>query len=428
MRKILLIAMVFIFAVGMYPVMVQGATSQPAFIVDYQLDRKAEIEAISTGEYAVCVAEYTNQDIKITAKSDNANWFLGYFCDFDAESHKFIKLRIRNECPGDTFEVWASKATSGNYEIRLDLWKVDPNSSQYKEYIFDISENIGSGSWAGQIKRIRLDFIVSPNPNKDQYIYLDYFAVFNSKAEAEAFNIDQWEAANPPGSNTPALPVSNGYPSFLLDFKAKNKSDIEKLVASAPGDCTVEFLEDALCATASVNNANWRYGINVDVHTALTQYVKVRLKNETSGTKFEFWTSSTTNTTYLPVGIQMPISTKDTEYKEYIFKLSDYLTQGLYINNLGTLRIDFSETPRPSTGEKFYIDYIAFFATKEEAEHFHIVEYRAGTWKPLTPTTTGGGSTTSPITFDFLPIYFIAIPAAVVMVFAITRKRRCVRS
>ncbi|NLK38703.1 MAG: hypothetical protein GX303_00440, partial [Clostridiales bacterium] len=224
-------------------------------------------------------------------------------------------------------------------------------------------------------------------------------------------------------------PVSDGYPSVLFDFKAKNKEEIEKKVASNPVDCTIEFLEDALLATSTVNNANWRYGLNADVHIALAQYVKFRIKNETASEEFEMWYHPEINNTSMPGSFRMPISTKDTEYKEYIFKMTDCVASGMYVRNLGTLRIDFAEAPRPATGEKFYIDYIAFFATQEEAEHFNIVEYRAGTWKPLTPgtteTTTATGGTTTPPTFDALPVYIMtAIPAAALITFAFRAKRR----
>ena len=118
------------------------------------------------------------------------------------------------------------------------------------------------------------------------------------------------------------------------------------------------------------------------------EWIKFRIKNLSEATMFEFHFSSTATEDKITAATctHFPISSGDTEYKEYIYNIKEAnlasqnvnedvnLEKSVWDGKISTLRFDCmwkaepsGQMPKFSTME---IDYIAFFETKEDAEAF----------------------------------------------------------
>jgi len=116
-------------------------------------------------------------------------------------------------------------------------------------------------------------------------------------------------------------------------------------------------------------------------------WVKMRIKNLSEATQFEMHFASTATNDGITAATctHYPISSKDTEFKEYIFNIKDAnlssqvvnevtLEESVWKGNISTLRFDCMWMAEPSgqmpKGSAMEIDYIAIFDTKEAAEAY----------------------------------------------------------
>lgn len=419
MKKSILSLLVVIFLLAglfTFSFPVSAAGGAPVFVADFSAARDYGNNLnLFSSERGGCEISYGDDSLKATATVDNANWFLGCNANFTANSNQYAKFRIKNETAADTFEIWASAdpIPTNALEKQVQFWEISKNDSEFKEYVFKIEDNTVGGKWdSGDIKRLRIDFVVNPNPSKSQTVYIDYFAVFNSQEDANSFNIDTWEAANPPAADNRAK-NANGNPTLIFDFSLANKDAIAayfttKLADFRPDNQT--WTENYFEMKAWADQTNWSFRTKIDKNAQDIQWVVARIKNGSGANQLEFFGARATleQSKVLSVNVQYPISTYDSDFKTYIFNMADWCNLvsnniGVWAGTINELRFDFSDVKdtaserRATTNETFAYDYVAFFTTEHEAKSFDISAYRKGTYVYTNPTGNTPG-TTSPVT------------------------------
>lgn len=378
------------------------ADGEPKYIIDFSSERANDLaekfQFYAPGE---CTMELLDYSAKFTATKDTANWFLSTNADFKADDTRFVKMRIKNGTDGNSFEFWASSNPwIKNLEISIQLYEISTKDSAWKEYVFEINDDaMVQGKWEGDIKRLRIDFPVNPNPRVGESVEVDYIAFFGTEAEANDFDIGAWEAAHPARfSCYEGLDLTKADPSYILDLREANKAALEAATCIPLGASqgTLTYTDTYATFTASQNNANpgWGFKAPEYLDTNACRYIKICIKNNSKVPGFEMWHSffREATGTQMRKNIVIPISTEDTEFQTYIIKLDDAYSGNTatapWYGRLGVFRLDFVDSLntmtqsgqiiRAQTGESVDVQYVAYFATQEQAEAFDILKYRAG--------------------------------------------------
>ena len=117
------------------------------------------------------------------------------------------------------------------------------------------------------------------------------------------------------------------------------------------------------------------------------EWIKLRIQNHSEAPMFEMHFASTASGDGITAETctHFPISTKDTEYKEYVFNVKEYNLQSQSVNgitleksvwdgSISRVRLDCMWIAEPSgqvpKGSTMDIDYVAFFDTEEDAKAF----------------------------------------------------------
>lgn len=323
-----------------------------------------------------------------TDATDN-NMFITYSAPFKAEEVNYVKVRLKNNSSGDTFKLeFGADAMTKTLGINVECWQIRTNEDQWCEYIFPVAENITSGKWEGDINTLRCHFVVNPALAAGESVSVDYIALFDTEENAKNFDIAAWEAANP-AKELPEGSNPNAYPSEIIDF---TKEADQKRIAFNSTHVETTFTAEGVVATAA-NGTTPSSLFKVDMTSYDSAYVKIKVKNtsSTAGIKIGFcgnFVEESLNGHTERSENFLPLDTNMTEFKEYIFKWSDYKREGVawdYVGRMNMMRIDWMRAganERATKGESTVVEYIAFFATKEQAESFDITAYRAGIFKP----------------------------------------------
>ena len=117
-----------------------------------------------------------------------------------------------------------------------------------------------------------------------------------------------------------------------------------------------------------------------NVEAAKAQWIKMRIKNLSSAKVFEFhFASSETEDKITGASCtHFPISSNDTEFKEYVFNIAEYNKKknsaSVWEGNISQIRLDYMWIAEPSgqipTGSQMIVDYVAFFETEEDAKTY----------------------------------------------------------
>lgn len=368
-----------------------AASTDTTLMLDFKASRYYELPFDSHSNN-VLDYEWSEECIKATANTENANGLLGFYIDMNAEDAKWIRVRVKNETLGEDLEMFysANHEAHAAHEIELNL-KMSYEDKEFKEYVVSIESILTNGKWEGNLQRIGIGFAEGPRPAKGESISIDYIAFFKTEAEAKNFDPAAWRTANPA-----KVQVTTDAPTHIVDFSAANEAAIRETFNQNPADCTIEFLEDALKATATKESSNWAIGQNVNFNAQDARYVKMRIKNPSDGGVFEMWISTIQSGNYR-LQFQAPIKTGTTSFDEYVFDMQEYMlysSGSLWVGDIARVRYDFSENPRVTTGATFEIDYIAFFSTKEAADKFDINEWRKTGGATAVETITAAPETT----------------------------------
>ena len=204
------------------------------------------------------------------------------------------------------------------------------------------------------------------------------------------------------------LPVTvsaAGAPATVFDFGTEEKFDehLENL-ANAPEECEIDWDKNMFHMTSIGKDP--RVSINlVDDEVMCEDYpwMKIGVLNPSDTTVFEmhFKTYEMPNINGT-TAIHFPISSKDTARKDYVVNVAERnlatapelnpteaseMVDSVWEGTLEYIRLDCLFFGKPSgevpEGTEFYVDYVAFFATKADAEAFDITAYRT---KPITTT------------------------------------------
>ena len=176
--------------------------------------------------------------------------------------------------------------------------------------------------------------------------------------------------------------------TYVMDF-----NDAISLPIMGFKDCELSHEEDHLHITSLNGPENGgggdvyiNYGVNIPDADA-AQWMKLRIMNSSSAPTLEMHFASTASGDIITgaTSTHFPVTTFDNDFKEYVFNIKDYNLQKMRIGTpaaekslwegaVNQVRLDpmFVDGPggKTPTGSEFKIDYVAFFATEQEANAY----------------------------------------------------------
>lgn len=395
MKRMFACLLTLLVLMSTFVISTSAASTDTLLMLDFKASRYYELPFDSHSNNVLDYV-WNEECIKATANTENANGLLGFYIDMNAEDAKWIRVRVKNETLGEDLEMFysAKHEAHAGHEIELNL-KMSYEDKEFKEYIVSTESILTNGKWEGNLQRIGVGFAEGPRPAKGESISIDYIAFFKTEAEAKAFDPAAWRTANPA-----KVQVTSDAPTHIVDFSLANEEAIRATFNQNPADCTIEFAENSIIATATKESSNWAIGQNVSFNAQDAGYVKMRVKNPTEGESFEMWISVIESGHYR-LQFQAPIKTGQTDFVEYTFAMQDYMLYAkgsLWVGDIQRVRYDFSENPRSAAGATFEIDYIAFFSTKEAADKFDIDAWRKNGGAAAETTAAPETTTAAPVT------------------------------
>jgi len=168
--------------------------------------------------------------------------------------------------------------------------------------------------------------------------------------------------------------------------------DDNPFVKESMGNCEAAYTATSALITTTdgvdaEHNGDPHINVDVDDFDSKYEWVKLRIKNLSDATQFEIHFISTATDGKLTGEscTHFPISTRDTEYKEYIYNVKEQnlasqsvngltLTESKWSGTISNVRLDCMWMAEPSgqmpKGSQMEIDYVAFFETEEDAKAY----------------------------------------------------------
>jgi hypothetical protein len=205
LKKILIMSMITCMSVFLIPALAFAGAP-----LEWQFNKDGDSEGWepSKGRFA----EFAVKGGSLTAEVAHKDpYFVRGGNEFDASTHKYLILNVKNETNGKVIGVfWGTKDNPGFAGARTKNFNVE-QSKAFKQYVVDMSEH---KEWKGTITDLRLDI---PNnvPSAEGKFAIDYI-VFSDKPELKA------KEAPKPAPSAPAANPKTGdaglMPYLLLAF------------------------------------------------------------------------------------------------------------------------------------------------------------------------------------------------------------------
>ena len=200
-------------------------------------------------------------------------------------------------------------------------------------------------------------------------------------------------------------------PGMIWDFSTEENFD--EYVNNMPNidECEIDWKDNMMHMTAIGKDPRVSFS-TIDEEIDCTEYpfMKIGMKNPTDSTIFEMHYKMFEANIDGTCAVQFPISSKDTEIKEYVINIPETnmavapvlnesaagMTESSWNGTLEFIRLDCLFFAPPSgevpEGTEFYVEYVALFKTKADADAFDVKAYRTAqaeakpTPAPATPT------------------------------------------
>ena len=111
------------------------------------------------------------------------------FEPFDLSEYPYMKICIKNPTPESTFEIFMVPEGIGEAS-GSDVFTGEPitkEDTEFKTYVFDIEEEMGSSYLDRMVEILRLDCVQLSDADTDYTFNLKYIAFFKTEAEANAY-------------------------------------------------------------------------------------------------------------------------------------------------------------------------------------------------------------------------------------------------
>ena len=190
----------------LYPRRCAGNTS-PSWIVDFSAANETAIKAQmpANNTYLNANYEWLDEGLKITSTKEGANPTFGYTLPVASSGAacRYAKIRVKNEgtLAGTTIWVASNEGASNTQMQKSLIFPITAGDTEFKEYIiaFGDAQSSGTNPWLnGRLGTVRFDPLCAYDAdasNKREFSHLgdsitiDYFAMFATLAEAQAFDI-----------------------------------------------------------------------------------------------------------------------------------------------------------------------------------------------------------------------------------------------
>ncbi|MBE6689450.1 MAG: S-layer homology domain-containing protein [Ruminococcaceae bacterium] len=254
-------------------------------------------------------------------------------------------------------------------------------SSYIGTFKFDMKNAApGTAKWNGKVTKLRLD----PCRASDERSHtIEYVGLFKDAVTYAAYSSGAMEEV--PSEILP------GQPAKIFNLSKKNAA-----FGMSGTNCVIEYTDDYGIVTSfggpeeGGKNVGDPYVTLVNQHLDAQKYpwIKFRVRNLSDATQFEMHFASTATGDKITGSscTHFPISSKDEDFVEYIFNIKDanLASQGInpdesqstsvWSGTISQLRFDCMWKAEPSgqmaTGSQMYVDYIAFFASEEDAKNY----------------------------------------------------------
>lgn len=264
-------------AVSCAPFLSVQAAGEPGLLLDFSkesdFDELYETMPVQPEE---CEVDWKDNMMHMTATGkDPRAYFSAMDEEIECDEYPWMKIGLLNPSESTIFEMHYKTMDvqiDGGHVVHFDITAKD---TARKDYVVNIPErnmavapvlnpteggNITETTWTGLLQYLRLDCLFFAPPSGEvpegTEFYVEYVALFKTKADADAFDIDAHRAAaptatTPPKTSTPspaqtvqptasASPSSAVTPSPSGSLQSKNtESNIGLYIVAAVGGIAV---------------------------------------------------------------------------------------------------------------------------------------------------------------------------------------------
>lgn len=135
--------------------------------------------------------------------------------------------------------------------------------------------------------------------------------------------------------------------------------------------CELEYSDNALLVNIHGKDPSFPIEIREEIELSEYPIIKVRIKNESiTSETFEMYVIRDGESIAETNNFHYNIGKEHTEFQEFIIDATAVKGVNWWTGNLTALRFDAIRNAAEEGGESFYLEYIGFFKTEEDAEAF----------------------------------------------------------
>lgn len=200
--------------------------------------------------------------------------------DTDAAEYKYVKIILKNETAETTAQLyWITTSDNIYNEVKHIDFSITANDADFKEYVLDLSANT---NWANTIIQLRFDPL--KNGIIGGTVKLDYIKVENRKEWYFLTRNDEWNLTN------------------NINGSVSNSIYTLNITGSDPYMHSPD---------------------NLGIDASQYKYIRVRIKNGTSGNGAQFYWITTTDFVWNSAKhIDFGVVANDSRQREYVVDLS----------------------------------------------------------------------------------------------------------
>ena len=194
----------------------------------------------------------------------------------------------------------------------------------------------------------------------------------------------------------PTAVFAAGEPGTIYDFSTQAEFDAHsENFERDPEECEIDWDKNMLHMTSIGKDPRVAIRPFDEITCEDYPWMKIGLMNPSDSTVFEMHYKTYDKGIDGKHVVHFPISSKDTERKEYVVNIpetnlatapeinpeqAEGMTESTWLGDLEYIRLDCLYFDKPSgevpEGTEFYVEYVALFKTKADADAFDIAAYR----------------------------------------------------
>ncbi|MBE6687903.1 MAG: hypothetical protein E7588_01345 [Ruminococcaceae bacterium] len=388
MKKVLsLLFFIVLLALSMSFAAVAQQQMAPALI--YRFDTQDAVDSFKNG-YSSAEVSFENSTLKAVVKAGTTcDPYVTHSFSGDnsyADDYRYLKYRFKTTAQPTMYcyefyyktEKFTTMGEKNTY-VRRAL----TGSEDWQEVIVDMKE-LGGELWGGKLEILRFDPLEAHDRSKfnaGDTVYVEYIALFATMAEAQAYNgesADEWVC---PEGIEPETDIAPADDSDYIVWEFETEQEVEKWLPAGieinknKTHQIVGLSNGILGLWDDDDNFFFKYTLPENERFTLSKFpfVKIRYRqSHASGVDMQiyFWNTLQSGNPYINVRAENALDW-ETVTLNYSAGTGAGMVSGFTWDGvLTSLRFDPMREFKQNNPREFYIDYIGFFKTENDANAY----------------------------------------------------------